>query len=254
MGSLNLLRVLRYFAGVFEAPIRYNPTFTGSAMFESEPIKLLAPHLCWTTTSCSKGERVRGWVAGPMVVVSCHFLKGGASKPCRALMTKGAVGCYCADTPTATRQLGYLPIITPARERVVILMCATTARKASLLARTEAVEFARAKTARAMVHFNRLVPGELGESSPVFTQLKRQVHDIKEYLWRVLWQDAVLFQHFSIVTSAQAQTAAQAAAEPPAQAEQPIKYPPLVRRPRARDNAPSVADSVQGIGMTPDAA
>ena len=214
-------------------------------MFSSERIELLAPHLQWRTNTIGPGNSVRGWIAGPLQVVSVHFVNK-ASRPCRSKITSGKLLCYCAATPISVRQLAYLPLITQAREKVVVLMCATTARKASILAVTQEVEFWRPQRAKAPLAIKILVPGELG-TSPFTEVIKKKPHDIREYLLRVLWQDLDLINYFDKLETASEPKCATPAGEIP-------KYPPLVRRSKARDNTVSLPKLTEGIGLDPNKA
>lgn len=207
-------------------------------MFESETVRLLAPHLQWRTVVPKQGETVRGYVAGPLIVTTVHYV-GKASKPCRQKLTKGELKCYCVEAMNSARQIGYLPIITQGREKLVILMCATTARKASLLPHTQEVEFWRPSKSKVGLAFKQLVKGELGDDTlPNF--IKKAPHDIREYLWRVLWQDSELCSYFEKKQSASGPVCAAPVGALPA-------LPPLVKKKKAPENASPVANIVQGL-------
>jgi len=212
-------------------------------MFESESIRLLPAELQWRTVVPKQGESVRGWVGGKLQVQTVHFVNK-ASRPCRDKITRGGMHCYCGKTPMSSRQIGYLPLITKEREKVVILMCATTSKKAALLETGQPVEFWRPARDKVGLMFKVILPEELGETA---TENMRRMkpHDIRQYLLQVLWQDTELIRYFEkhVPTSDYLPVA-----PPPA----PTKMPPLVKRPKARDTSAPVAAIVQGLSAAFD--
>lgn len=207
-------------------------------MFESEAIRLLPAELQWRTVVPKQGESIRGWIGGKLQVQTVHFMSK-ASRPCRDKITRGGMLCYCSKTPMSSRQIGYLPLLTKEREKVVVLMCATTAKKAALLETGQPVEFWRPTRDKVGLQFKVLLASELGEQQT--ENMKRmKPHDIRQYLLQVLWQDTELIRYFEkhVPTSSYLPVA-----PPP----EPSKYPALVKRGKARDTSAPVAEIVQGM-------
>src|SRR5262245_53710695 len=99
-------------------------------MFENAPLRIRPPHLRWRVVPVPAGDSIHGWLAGPQVTVDVHW-ENGASKPCRCLLTKGKLACVCQSEPRSVRTIGYVPIITPEKEQLVIIVSATVAAQVS---------------------------------------------------------------------------------------------------------------------------
>lgn len=214
-------------------------------MFPSEEFDLREPELQWFTRAPKTGQPERGWVSGPLVLVTCHHTAAGGDKPCRSIITRGAVKCACEDAPVSARQKGYLPLRKPDGGKVVILMCATTAKRAVLLARGTPVEFWRAPGKTQPLNVKVLLPEELGLHASA-NKARQSPDDIRPYLIHVLWQDPVLCRHFP--------RAGACAPEP--EAVKPIKdsrRAPLVPPVAARDNTPSLNGILKQIAHDPNA-
>jgi len=213
-------------------------------MFESEEFRLLDPQLQWHAVAPKATEPVRGWITGPLVVQTVHF-SGQADKPCRSKITKGAMKCRCDEEPISARQKGYIPVRTKDGRKLVIIMCATTAKVVREIAHGSPVEFWRPKTPKSPLAVKYLLAEELGEMASKNMRTK-QPDDIRPYLIHVLWQDAAVARYFPLCGSASVQPPS----EPPAPK---IKYPPLLRRKAARDNTVSLDNITEGIGKPAEA-
>jgi hypothetical protein len=207
-------------------------------MFDSEEIRLLPAELQWRTVCPKQGESLRGWVAGKLLIHTCHFVNK-ASRPCRAVLTKGGMSCFCSITPQSRRQIGYLPMITREREKVVMLMCATTARKASLLEHGQPVEFWRMNKSKVGLLFKVITPDEMGDKTTV-NMRQMKPHDIRPYLLRVLWGDTDLVTYFDQIIPASEQ-------DPTFKPGSVPKYSPLVRKPKPKHNQLTASEIVQGL-------
>src|SRR5262245_42362924 len=117
-------------------------------MFESAPIRLRPKSLNWTTVTIGKGETLKGWLAGPLVNVECHWLNG-ASRACRAAITKGVLKCYCEEEFNQVRTIGYVPLLTKEGDKFVILLSKTVAVKVRDYAYGVPVKFSRPKRDKA---------------------------------------------------------------------------------------------------------
>src|SRR5436853_5837746 len=95
-------------------------------MFENAPLEVTPPHLAWRTVQIPAGDNLVGWLAGPIITVKVHW-KHKSSKPCRELLTKGAVKCYCSTEPQSLRTIGYVPVFTPDKEKCVVIVSETVA-------------------------------------------------------------------------------------------------------------------------------
>lgn len=164
-------------------------------MFESEEIRLLPTELQWRTVVPKQGESVKGWLIGPLQVFTCHY-HSNASRPCRDKITKGGMLCYCSKTPTSSRQIGYQPLLTRDREKLVVLMCATTAKKVKMYAHGLPVEFWRPNKEKTPLCVKQILAEDLGTQASANIHAIKP-HDIKPYLLNVLWQDTALLTYFS---------------------------------------------------------
>jgi len=163
-------------------------------MFESEEIRLLPAHLQWRTVVPKQGESVKGWIVGPIQIHTVHFTQK-ASRPCRDKITKGKVLCYCANAPQSARQVGYQPLLTRDREKLVVLMCATTAAKVKMIAHGTPVEFWRSQKCKTGLHVKQVLAEDLGTVA-TGNAARMKPHDIRPYLLQILWQDAALISYF----------------------------------------------------------
>lgn len=210
-------------------------------MFESEPVRLLPPELQWETVCPGKGESFRGFIAGPVSLHTCHY-KNNASRPCRDIITKGKMLCYCAKGMDARRQIGYMPMLTRDNEKRVMLMCATTAKRAMLLSVGQPVEFWRPNKDKTPLNFKVLIEDEMG-SAKTHNMARMKPHDIKQYLLRILWQDHELVAYFDKSFA----SSVQECAPPPAAA---APRPKLVRERKSEQNTAPVVSIVQGLSDT----
>jgi hypothetical protein len=214
-------------------------------MFESEEVRLLDDDLQWHTLLLKKGENVRGWVCGPLMLITCHYTNN-ASRPCRDKITRGGMLCYCAKEPTSSRQKGYLPIRTPDGRKLVVLMAATTAKRARLMAPGTPVEFWRPDKNNTALCFKVLLAAELGEQTTTNMQRKTP-DDIRRYLVEVLWQDRALVEYFARAPRVSANPLT---CEPP----EPSRKKKIGAAPPARENASPLAGYSEGIGLDPNKA
>ena len=97
----------------------HNPYATrDKPMFESHEPAFVPPHLRWKYTKLLPGTNLSGWLAGPFVGVIGHWVNG--TKPCRLVMTKGALQCVCETSPFAERWVGHVPLLDRSYRQVVI--------------------------------------------------------------------------------------------------------------------------------------
>jgi len=207
-------------------------------MFQSETIKLLPAELQWRTVVPKKGESLRGWVVGPLCLHTVHFVNK-ASRPCRNLLTGGGMHCYCATKPMSARQVGYQPFLTQAREKVVVLMCATTARKMSHFGQGSPLEFWRQNKDKSGLNVKHVMAEELGDINTA-NIARQKPWDIRPYLLKVLWQDSELVTYFEKVVPASGPANTTTVGKQP-------KYAPHRPKLPGYDNGPTVADIVKGL-------
>ena len=164
-------------------------------MFPQPSLAPLPPQLCWECRKVAKGQRVEGILCGEVKQVPCHW-DGRGSKPCRAFMTEGKLPCHCQVKPCSLRVVGYVPIMTKDREKLVVVVAATTAYQLESYPPGTAIRLARPDMDRKPLVAIKLRDMDIGEE---FAKRMRQasVHDISEYLLH-LWQDPILCLHFGV--------------------------------------------------------
>lgn len=164
-------------------------------MFPNATFRDVPAHLKWRCVSVAPGESLEGVTAGALVTVDCHW-DCGRSFPCLSRLTDGVLKCSCEDEPRSLRLLGYQPIMTKERERLVVLLSATVAQKVETIRHGTAVRFTRPKKGKRPLSVTLLSDYDLGED---FVKKMRAaaLHDIHEYLIH-LWQDRTLCDHFGV--------------------------------------------------------
>lgn len=162
-------------------------------MFENAPLRIRPPHLRWRVVPVPAGDYLMGWLAGPQVTVDVHW-NSGCSKPCRDLLTKSALLCECLKEPKSIRTIGYVPIITPEREQLVLIVSATVAAAVADFVFGTPLEFHRSKKSRTPLRVKLSANGKFSQQNNLLFK-QGQPRDIKPYLLH-LWQDEQLANHF----------------------------------------------------------
>lgn len=164
-------------------------------MFPKPVLAPLPPELCWECVRVGKGESVEGLLAGEVVEVACHW-SGRASKPCRAFMSEGKIPCHCQTEPCSLRVVAYVPIMTKARDKIVVPAAASVGHRLNAVKPGTPIRLARPDREKKPLNVILLRPLDVGED---FHRRLHQAmcHDIHEYLLH-LWQDPILCAHFGI--------------------------------------------------------
>jgi len=168
-------------------------------MFENAPLRVRPPHLRWRVVPVPPGETLAGWLAGPQVTVDVHW-DNGASKPCRKLITRGRLLCSCDKEPRSVRTIGYVPIITPEREQLVIIVSATVAASVESFLFGVPIQFMRSKRAKTPLRVRAADAGHFNKASTE-AFMSSKPRDIKPYLLH-LWGDEVLCRHLATAPDA----------------------------------------------------
>lgn len=170
-------------------------------MFDNAPLRTRPAHLRWRVVPVPAGEVVCGWLCGPQVTVDVHW-EGGASKPCRHLLTKGKVLCSCETEPRSVRTIGYVPIYTPEREQLVIIVSATVAEAMADFPFGHPIEFIRSRKSRTPLRVKSSADGRFNKSSTEAFMRNQKPRDIKRYLVH-LWQDPLLSAYFDTLADSE---------------------------------------------------
>lgn len=153
---------------------------------------ILPEHLKWRTTTLEPGETLVGVLVGPIISQRVHWT-GRASKPCRFAATAGKLFCPCQTVPVSGRTVGYVPLITQAREKVVVLVSAMTGYSIKDVPHGALLEFKRPTKSRQPLRVSH-VRGHDAEQQWVRQLRDVKPHDVTEYLCH-LWQDELLCKH-----------------------------------------------------------
>lgn len=94
-------------------------------MFESEEVVPVDPALCWHVVKVGQEVPIRGFVAGPVQVQTCHQF-GKVSKPCWSRITKGQLDCPRCAEKAARRQIGYLPLFDSLSLKQLVVIVSKT--------------------------------------------------------------------------------------------------------------------------------
>jgi len=198
----------------------------------------------WRYHQIEAGHDLKGWVIGKLVMTVVHWAEP-TSKPCRWAMTGGRLPCKCRDEKIATRKIGYLPVFSQSRERVVIILSNTVCQKAEKMEHGTGWVFKRS-----LVPCTPLLITEWPNYECNPEQTKRcktwAPADIQSWLLH-LWQDDVLAGYFAALRSTSAHpsaaiatdtsTPSPVAPQPPARDDVVSLKTPLIRRPRKKDSA-----------------
>jgi hypothetical protein len=139
------------------------------------------------------GTTFEGWVIGPVVVAVTHW-NGEASKPCRNVMSGGALECYCKTSREKQRKIGYVPLISSDGERVVIIVSNGVAGQFEFVTKGAPVVLGRTLIPKSPVWWKgREVPeGQKAKN----TQVQRMERiDIRPWLLN-LWDDGPLRRYY----------------------------------------------------------
>lgn len=164
-------------------------------MFPKPVLAPLPPELCWECVKVKKDEHIDGVLAGRVYDVACHW-DGRSSKPCRRFMSDGKIPCHCDEKPASLRVLGYVPLITKAREKIVVPVAASVVHRLEQIKPGTPIRLARPGRDKKPLSVIILRELDLGET--FCKQMKHACcHDIAEYLLH-LWQDPILCVHFGV--------------------------------------------------------
>jgi len=162
-------------------------------MFPSVEFETLPPELRWRCERIEAGGTVSGWIAGPMVGIRGHW-DGFRTQPCRAHLTGGAMLCDCQVKPMNNRVVGYVPLLTRDREKLVVIVSAGVAKRVKEIKPGTPVKFGRTLKKKTPLTVELLRDEALGVED---TKRMKHIacHDISSYLLH-LWQDEQLTRFF----------------------------------------------------------
>jgi len=163
-------------------------------MFESEEVTPVDPALCWHVVKVGQEVPLRGFVAGPVQVVTCHQW-GKVSKPCWSRISKGQLACPRCEDRAARRQIGYLPIWeAQSLKQLVVIVSKTMVPIAQAAPFRSAVMCIMPKT--------KGLPMKITPEQDIHTHtgnrrllMTRTPHDIRPYLLH-LWGQPELVELF----------------------------------------------------------
>lgn len=147
--------------------------------------------LDWHCETVERGTSITGIVVGRIHKYRCH-IHGKISKPCPFFATDGKLPCPCEVRGWEMRDIGYLPIVTADRERIVVVLSSMACEAAKELCKQGGIyRFRRPKTVKSRIRIERPeekeIPTVLSNMKPTRNQ------DILEYLCHV-WQIHALTQ------------------------------------------------------------
>lgn len=87
----------------------------------------VAPGLQFRCHKVPAGTHVSGWLIGPIITATVHW-SDSASKPCLFVMSNGQLDCPCQHAPKPTRDIGYVPLLTPRPERICVIVSSGVAK------------------------------------------------------------------------------------------------------------------------------
>lgn len=151
--------------------------------------------LNWRVERLAPEENLQGFVAGPPVRVYTHFL-GGRTQPCRLWLTRGKMSCACEQGKMAVRVTGYLPLILPNGERVVMVVSDKVAKKFATLANATPIQISRPRALNAPFKIRQLDYDALSGTMRVKVS-SAGPHDIFTFLLH-LWQNRELTVFFAM--------------------------------------------------------
>lgn len=200
-------------------------------MFTPEAPDPIPVDRMWRCHQIEAGSQVNGWKIGPLVTVTVHW-SGMASKPCHDKITGGKLPCRCATEKIASRKIGYLPLFTSSRERVVVILSNTVALRVHPLPQGSPLKLARTLVPCAPLLYS-VWPSFECSTQQTAACAKWVPCDIQPWLLH-LWQDETLSGYFAGVRAA---TVHAPTLPPPA----PIPTSVVDTPPPARDNALSLS-------------
>jgi hypothetical protein len=162
-------------------------------LFKQASIKTLPDNLQWRIIPVGPGESVEGWYAGPIVLVDVHWI-AKRSFPCRRAITDGKLSCRCEKEPMSLRTIGYVPILTKARDRWVVIVSEGVAAKFESIKCGSPIKLARPNKVKRPLFVSMLDDGSMGIDNTKKMRAGAACHDISEFLLHV-WQDRELTEH-----------------------------------------------------------
>lgn len=153
----------------------------------------------WRYHKIERGTCLKGWVIGRMIIAVVHW-SDPHSRPCRAAMTGGRLPCKCREEKLPTRKIGYVPVFTQSKERVVVIVSNTVCSRVEKLDHGAPTQFKRSTIPCTPVAVEEWPSYEVNNE-----QTKRiktwGPADIQSWLLH-LWQDDVLTGYFAALRSA----------------------------------------------------
>ena len=160
-------------------------------MFESVRPERVPDHLRWKFECVEVGKKVYGWVAGPVVGVEGHGTP--SFKPCRALLTKGAVACPWCALPYPVRYQGYMPIIDKHGGKKVYAINLDNTARVDAMRHLQPVKLHKGPHKNSSLE---VFTEEWTTIQPTGNNVTNRPADIKEWLLTVLWKAEGLAQWF----------------------------------------------------------
>lgn len=140
----------------------------------------------WDFVTLKSGEVWRGWLAGPVVGVECHYLEG--TRGCRESVTDGEVPCpWCAGS-MGRQWRGYVPLWDQYGIRHVTILSSRYADLALSIEHLEPVAVSKLKKQGSPI---RLEPSDWTDLAAPLKAADSRPQDLRPWLVR-LWGDVVL--------------------------------------------------------------
>lgn len=138
----------------------------------------------WTVQGIKPGTFMECAVLGPMVCPLVHWSSPN-TKPCVSALTNRAVLCRCDMEPLSVRRVAYLPVMTNAGERVVVILSNSVASALGDVPQHKLLKIARTTKKCAPLVVNA---GDANQWTDVVRKRMTivQPQDIREYLLK-LW-------------------------------------------------------------------
>jgi hypothetical protein len=179
-------------------------------LFESAKPQPRPLHLSWHYQKIPPGGELKGWIAGEMVGVHCHW-GGDNSKPCWKKITGNLLRCPRCDAeltreimaqPAKLRWIGYVPLIVyQSLKREVVVVSESVGPRVEALPVGCAVKFVRTQGKRDPLQVHQLESRDTGGSidalgaRPKWIGQKLRGEDITEWLLN-LWEEPGLKEFF----------------------------------------------------------
>lgn len=162
-------------------------------MFGSVTFRSLPDNLKWETVTIAKGESIEGWVFGKLICIESHWTNG-RSLPCREWCTGGKLKCPCRTEFIARRIIGYLPLYTKEKEKIVVMLSETVCQKMETVRMGTPIKLTRPK--RGIRPLTVTLISDYEVNSDITKKIRQMApHDIEPYLLH-LWQDRELTEAF----------------------------------------------------------